>query len=193
MKVLLRQDVDNIGYAGEVHKVAPGYGRNYLLPRGLAVAATDGVLKAAVAWRERAAARRAELKAEYEALAGRIGEVTLTFTAKAGESGKLYGSVTSNDVADQLNEALGTDIDRRKVVSEPLRQLGKHQIAVKLSADVQATVHVVIVSDAPAEALAAAVKEVAADDVAAEDAETDADADADEFEDDAYDEWEDEA
>jgi large subunit ribosomal protein L9 len=186
MKVLLKEDVENLGYAGEVHKVSSGYGRNFLLPRGLAVQASEGVLKAAQTWRDRAAARRAELKAEFEALAARISDVTLTFSAKAGESGKLYGSVTSNDVADQLNEALGTDIDRRKVVNEPLRQLGKHDVVVKLSADVQAIVKVVIESDAPAVPEEAEVDEAAA--VPADEEAYDDEEDA--IEDD-YEDWED--
>ncbi|RMD49779.1 MAG: 50S ribosomal protein L9, partial [Candidatus Thermofonsia bacterium] len=88
MKVLLKQDVENLGYAGEVHKVAPGFGRNYLIPQGLAVLATPGMMKQADAWRKKAEARRAQLRAEYEALAAKIQDVTLKFTAKAGNTGK---------------------------------------------------------------------------------------------------------
>ena len=109
MKVLLREDVDNLGYAGEVHTVANGFGRNFLLPKGLAVKATPDVMKQAEAWRKRAEARRAELRAEHDLLAEKIRAVTLTFTARAGDSGKLYG--------------------------EPLRQLGEHHISVRLSGD----------------------------------------------------------
>lgn len=144
MKVLLREDVDNIGYAGEVHKVADGYGRNYLIPRGLAVKATPSVLKEAEAWRKKAEARRAELRAEYQALSERIEATTLTFAALAGESGKLYGSVTTAQVTDALNEALGTDIDRRKVGDEPLRRLGSHEVLVRLAREFQPRVTVVI-------------------------------------------------
>lgn len=135
MKVLLRQDVENVGFAGEVHKVAPGYGRNYLIPRGLAVVATPNAMKQAESWRKRAEARRAELHAEYATLSARIQEVTLTFTARAGETGKLYGSITTAQIADALNERLGTEIDRRKVGDEPLRQLGEHKVVVRLSGD----------------------------------------------------------
>ncbi|MDX1615004.1 MAG: 50S ribosomal protein L9 [Candidatus Promineifilaceae bacterium] len=135
MKVLLREDVDNLGYAGEVLSVADGYGRNYLIPRGLAVKATEGVLREAATWRERAAARLEELRREHQALSERILDTHLVFTARAGETGKLYGSVTSNDIVDQLNEELGTDVDRRAVTSEPLRQLGEHQVTVRLSRD----------------------------------------------------------
>ncbi|MFQ5401388.1 MAG: 50S ribosomal protein L9 [Anaerolineae bacterium] len=144
MKVLLKVDVDNLGYAGEVHEVAPGFGRNYLLPQGLAVKANPSVMKQAVAWRKRAEARRAELRAEHEALAARIEEVQLTFTARAGDTGKLYGSVTTAQIADALNETLGTEIDRRKVGTEPLRQLGEHQVVVRLSGEFQPHVTVVI-------------------------------------------------
>ncbi len=135
MKVLLKQDVDNLGYAGEVYTVADGFGRNYLLPKGLAVRATPDVMKQAEAWRRRAEAHRAELRAEYDLLSDKIRAVTMTFTARAGDSGKLYGSITTAQIADKLNEMLGTDIDRRKVGGEPLRQLGDHHIPVRLSAD----------------------------------------------------------
>lgn len=144
MKVLLKEDVDNLGYAGEVHNVADGYGRNFLLPRGLAVLATDGVLKQAAAWRARAEARRAEQRAKYEDLTEKITGMHLVFRAKAGETGRLYGSVTMMDVAGRLNEELGTEIDRRKFDSQPLRDLGQHQITIHLDRDFhpQLTVHV---------------------------------------------------
>lgn len=144
MKVLLKEDVDNLGYAGEVHQVAPGYGRNYLIPKGLAVIATPSVMKQADIWRKKAEARREELRAEYEALSAKIQETTLTYTARAGETGKLYGSVTTAQITDDLNELLGTDIDRRKIGVEPLRQLGEHKVVVRLSTDFQPNVTVVI-------------------------------------------------
>lgn len=169
MKVLLKEDVDNLGYAGEVHKVAPGYGRNYLIPKGMAVKASDSVMKQAEIWRGRAEARRAELKAEYEALSAKIEDVKLSFKARAGETGKLYGSITTAQIADDLNEALGTDIDRRKVGVEALRQLGEHQVVVRLSAEFQPEVTVVvedeeaIVTDATAAAEDVAEAEVVAE------------------------------
>ena len=135
MKVLLKEDVDNLGYAGEVHDVANGYGRNYLVPRGLAVKATPGVLKQAAAWRARAEARRAELRQQYEELTEKINDLHLVFRAKAGETGRLYGSVTMMDVADRLNEELGTEIDRRKFDSDSLRELGEHRIPIHLDRD----------------------------------------------------------
>lgn len=144
MKVLLKEDVDNLGYAGEVHNVADGYGRNFLLPKGLAVKATPSVMKQADSWRKRADTRRAELRSEYETLSARISELTLTFTARAGDMGKLYGSITTGQIADEMNEALGTEIDRRKVGTEPLRQLGEHKVVVRLSGDFQPELTVMI-------------------------------------------------
>jgi large subunit ribosomal protein L9 len=144
MKVLLRVDVDNLGFAGEVHDVADGFGRNFLIPQRLAVKATNAVMKQASSWRKAAEARRAELRAEHETLAARIGEISLTFTARAGDSGKLYGSVTTAQITDMLNEKLGTAIDRRRVGTEPLRQLGEHQLPVRLSSEFQPTLSVII-------------------------------------------------
>ena len=135
MKVLLKEDVDNLGYAGEVMDVANGYGRNYLIPKGYAVMATPGVLNQASSWRERAAVRMAEVRKEHEALAAKISGATLEFEARAGDTGKLYGSVTTAEIVDKLNEELGTEIDRRKVIADPIRQLGEHHVTVRLSRD----------------------------------------------------------
>jgi large subunit ribosomal protein L9 len=160
MKVLLKQDVANLGYAGEVMNVADGYGRNYLIPQGLAVKATAGVLKDAANWRERAAARMAELRQEHEALANRIGGLRLSFIARAGERGKLYGSITSQDITDRLNKELGTEVDRRNIVGAPLRQIGEHQISVRLSRDYQPLITVDIHPEAPVGRMAAAKAKV---------------------------------
>jgi large subunit ribosomal protein L9 len=144
MKVLLKEDVDNLGYAGEIMTVADGYGRNYLIPRGLAVKASPGVLRAAEKWREQQATRKAELQKEYNALSERLVETQLTFVARAGETGKLYGSVTTADVVDKLNEELGTEIERRQIVGGALRQLGDHQVTIRLSRDFQPQITVTI-------------------------------------------------
>lgn len=159
MKVLLKEDVSNLGYAGEVHDVADGYGRNYLIPQGLAVKATPNVVNQARVWRQRAEARREQLRSEYEALTARINDTILTFTARAGETGKLYGSVTTTQVADELNETLGTDIDRRNVGTEPLRELGEHKVVVRLSGDFQPEVTVVVKREGGEETETAAVEE----------------------------------
>lgn len=135
MKILLKQDVINLGYAGEVIDVADGYGRNYLLPQGLAVKATDGVLKEAGVWRQRAAVRVSEIRKENEALSAEISNANLVFNARAGETGKLYGSITTADIAEKMNQQLGTEIDRRIITSQPLRQLGEHRVTIKLGRD----------------------------------------------------------
>jgi large subunit ribosomal protein L9 len=176
MQVLLKEDVDNLGLAGEVHKVANGYGRNYLIPRGLAVLASAGALKQAEAWRERASNRRAELRAEYEVLAEKINGVVLSFVAKAGSKGKLYGSITTADITDKLNERLGTDIDRRKLEGEPLRHLGDFKLAVRLSSEFQPEITVIVQTAeqvAEAKAAAAAAAEAAAQAEVEEEAPTD--------------------
>jgi large subunit ribosomal protein L9 len=173
MKVLLREDVDNLGYAGEVHDVANGYGRNFLIPRGMAVKATPSVLKQAAAWRARAEARRAELRAEYEALSERINHKHLVFYAKAGEGGRLYGSITMMDVAERLNEALGTDIDRRKFDSQSLRDLGEHRISVHLDRDFHPQIQVFIHPEGEVEGEVVDAEDAAADDQPADEAEMD--------------------
>jgi large subunit ribosomal protein L9 len=160
MKVLLKEDVDNLGYAGEVHTVADGYGRNFLLPKGLAVKATPNVMKQADAWRKRAETHRAELRAEYDVLSDKIRGVSLTFTARAGDSGKLYGSITTHQIADKLNETLGTEIDRRKIGAEPLRMIGEHLIPVRLSGDHHPEFRVVVLPEGAPPAAAPAVEGV---------------------------------
>jgi large subunit ribosomal protein L9 len=179
MQVLLKEDVDNLGLAGEVHKVADGYGRNYLIPRRLAVVATPGALKQAEAWQERAANRRAELRAEYEILAEKISGVVLSFVVKAGSKGKLYGSITTAEITDRLNEKLGTELDKRKLEGEPLRHLGEYQLAVRLNSEFQPQFTVIVqtaeqVAEAAAAAAAAEAAEVEAPEVEAADVEADA-------------------
>ena len=147
MKILLKKDVETLGYAGEVHDVKPGYGRNYLIPQGVAVKATPGVLRAAESWRKLAEARRDQIRKEHEALVARINNVSLEFTAKAGEQGKLYGSITTAAIAEELERSLGIELDRRKIDSPPLRQVGEHQVPIVLSKDYRARVTVIIQSE----------------------------------------------
>jgi large subunit ribosomal protein L9 len=147
MKVLLVQDVDDLGFAGEIKDVATGYGRNFLIPNGLAVLATPGALKQADLHRRRAAERRQRIADEVAALAATIGQSTLVFQAKAGEKGRLYGSVTTADIADKLGEVVGQEIDRRKITLDtPIKQLGTHKVGVRLSTDVLAEFDVVVES-----------------------------------------------
>ncbi len=161
MKVLLKEDVDNLGMAGEVYTVADGYGRNFLLPKGLAVKATPNVMKQAESWRKQAEAHRAELRAEYDLLSEKIRAVSLSFTARAGDNGKLFGSITTHQIADQLNETLGTEIDRRKVGTEALRQVGEHMVPVRPNADYHPEFRVVILQEgAVVETAAPVVAEV---------------------------------
>ena len=178
MKVLLKEDVSNLGYAGEIMDVADGYGRNYLIPQGLAIKATPGALKQAEAWRERAAIRMAELQEQHQALAAKIQDTHLTFTARAGETGKLYGSITNADIVEQLNETLGTEIDRRSVVGEPLRQLGDHNVTVRLSRDYQPQVMVTIVPFVEEEPEAEEVEEEAEIEAEVEEVSTEAEEEA---------------
>jgi large subunit ribosomal protein L9 len=144
MRVLLLKDVYKLGHAGDVKKVADGYGRNYLLPQGLAVPATAEALKRAETLRQNAAIARAKLNAELSGVADKLVGVVLFFPSKAGETGKLYGSVTSAQIAAKIKEATGLDIDRRNVGGQPLRELGEFKVPVRLTADLVPTVTVVV-------------------------------------------------
>lgn len=160
-KVLLTQDVPDLGMAGNVFTVAAGYARNYLMPRGLAVLATKGALKQAELIKEAATRRRAQERANAEAQATVISQQRLLFTANAGENDRLYGSVTTQDIGERLTAAVGFDIDRRRILLDhPLRELGIFPIQIRLMPDVAPTFIVGIVREgedwATAEARAAA-------------------------------------
>jgi large subunit ribosomal protein L9 len=144
MELILRQDVEKLGRRGEVVKVAVGYGRNYLLPRGLAVEVTEAN-KAMIA-RERKAheARMAKEKAEFEGVAGRINTLRFVAPRRVGENNVLYGSVTSGDIAEFL-AAKGVEIDKRKVqLEEPIKALGEHEVKIKLHPEVTATLKLTV-------------------------------------------------
>lgn len=144
MKVILLEPVPNQGEAGDIIDVAPGYARNYLFPRELAIAATPGAVKQ-VRMEQKAQARRdARLTREAEALAEQIEGLTLTFEAKAGPTGRLYGSVTTSDIAEALAKEIDEEIDRRKITSDPLREVGEHAVEVQVSSDITAELHVVV-------------------------------------------------
>jgi large subunit ribosomal protein L9 len=145
MEVILREHVDNLGKRGEVVKVAPGYARNFLLPRKLALLVSDGNRKLVDRERKIAETREAEERQTAEALAARIAQVELTIARRVGDTEQLYGSVTSADLAEALSTR-GIDIDRRKIqLAEPLKALGETTVPVKLYRDVtaQLKVHVV--------------------------------------------------
>jgi large subunit ribosomal protein L9 len=151
MEVILKEDVNNLGHRGDVVKVAEGYGRNYLLPKKLAMEA-NAANKAVIEQMKASAVRRsAKEKSEAEALVGQLNNVSLVFERKVGEHDQLFGSVTSADVAHAL-EAKGFNIDRRKVhLEEPLKQLGEFHIPVKLHREVTAHVAVTVKGDEKSE------------------------------------------
>jgi large subunit ribosomal protein L9 len=144
MKVLLVKDVYKLGHTGDVKKVADGYGRNFLLPQGLAVLATPGALKSVEKIRAKAAVSRAALNKEMSGLAELVNGLELVFTSKAGETGKLYGSITSQMIVDAINKKLGTQIDRHMVEVEPIRNLGEHSAHVRLTIDLTPKVKIMV-------------------------------------------------
>ena len=154
MEVILKEDVANLGHRGEVVKVADGYGRNFLLPRKLALQATLAN-KAVIEQMKAAAARRSETeKAQAEVLVTKLEPLVITFTRKSGESGQLFGSVTSADIASEL-ETKGFEVDRRKIqLNEPIKSLGNFNVAVKLHREVTAHLKVQVVADAAQESAA---------------------------------------
>lgn len=145
MQVILTQDVPNLGSAGELVTVRPGYGRNYLVPRGMAVSATAANVHRLEHEKRVIAKKVAKEKAGAEALAERINVLTLQFDRQVGEEDKLFGSVTSRDISDQLKK-LGIEIDHRWIVMEqPIKALGKYEVPVKLSAGVTANIKFFVV------------------------------------------------
>jgi large subunit ribosomal protein L9 len=144
MKVLLIKDVYKLGRAGDVKKVADGYGRNYLLPQGLAVLATPGALAQVDHIRSQANAKRAVLNNEMSGVAEILSKLTLAFPAKAGETGKLYGSITPAMIADAIKKRTGIEVQRRQVDFEPLRTLGTHKLHVRLTIDLIPEVTVIV-------------------------------------------------
>ena len=145
MKIILTSDVPELGQAGDIKDVAAGYARNYLIPKKLAVKATPGAVKEFERHRAAVSSRDERLREWAEALAGRLRGVTLTFEAKAGETGRLYGSITHADIAEALERETGEKFDRRKhILSEPIRELGKHVVSVRLTSDVTVEVEAVV-------------------------------------------------
>lgn len=145
MKIVLRQDVPKLGEAGSIQTVANGYARNYLIPKGMAVLATDGEIKTAqhnMQVRERKVARQEE---QLQSFADKIDGTRIEFTALAGNQGRLFGSVTTSEIAEQLEEKIGEEIDRRKIqLTEPLRTIGEHEVEIHLVGRLRPTITVVI-------------------------------------------------
>lgn len=145
MEVILRAAVDNLGHPGDIVNVAPGYGRNYLVPRGLAYAATPGNKKRIQQERQRLEAAEATRRTAAEGLAGRLEQVSLTFSARVGDEGKLFGSVTATDIAHQLAEQ-GFTIEKRQIdLHEPIRTLGVYRVPIRLHADVKPEIKVWVI------------------------------------------------
>jgi large subunit ribosomal protein L9 len=156
MEVILKEDVANLGHRGDVVKVADGYGRNFLLPRKLALQA-NLANKAVIEQMKTAAARRsATEKAQAEEVVAKLAPVALSFTRKSGENGQLFGSVTSADIAAAL-EAKGFEVDRRKIqLADPIKTVGDYEVAIKLYREVTAHIKVKVQAEATEEVAAEA-------------------------------------
>ncbi|HXD49956.1 MAG TPA: 50S ribosomal protein L9 [Gemmatimonadaceae bacterium] len=145
MEIILRQAVENLGKPGDVVKVKPGYARNYLLPHGLAYEATPGNLKRIQQERDRLEAAENERRGTAQGLAEKLEQVSLTFSARVGDEGKLFGSVTAADLAAQL-EAQGFHIEKRQIdLHEPIKALGVYRVPIRLHADVKPEVRVWVI------------------------------------------------
>jgi large subunit ribosomal protein L9 len=147
MEVILREDVKSLGKAGEMVRVKPGYARNYLLPHGLAYEATEGNKKRIAAETRARGIRHEAERAEAERAAAELSGITITLTGKAGEEGKLFGSITAQDIAAAL-AAQGHQVDRRRIELEhPIKALGSHTVGVRVHPEVHAEVRVSVVAE----------------------------------------------
>jgi large subunit ribosomal protein L9 len=148
MKVVLRDDVENVGRKGDLIEVTDGFARNYLVPRGLAMKATKGVVQQAEAMRRNREARDAREREAAQALAGQLAGQRIELRERAGEGGRLFGSVTSADVVDAVRTQTGVALDRRKTqLADPLKELGPVEIPVRLHSDVEVTLTVDVVPE----------------------------------------------
>ncbi len=145
MKVILKENIDTLGHIGDIVKVAPGYARNYLIPKGLAIEATLKNAKALEHVKRQMEYKKNKLLEQMKALAARIEATSLTLAHQAGEEGKLFGAVTNMELAEQLN-AQGIEVDRKKIVlAEPIKHLGEFTVTIKLHPEVNASLKVNIV------------------------------------------------
>lgn len=145
MKILLTQDVENLGSAGEIKKVPDGYARNLLIPKGLAVLATEGAVKKAQLQSKAKSKHQRQVEEEAASLAEILWQVTLTFKAKAGEKDRLYGSITSGDIVEALERQTGHAFDKRKLqLKGSIHELGEHRVPIKLMTDVVPEITVVV-------------------------------------------------
>jgi large subunit ribosomal protein L9 len=147
MDVILREDVKSLGQAGELVRVKPGYARNYLLPHGLAYEATEGNKKRIAAETKARATRGAAERTEAERVAAELGAVSLTLGGKAGEEGKLFGSITAQDISEALAKQ-GHEVDKRRIELEhPIKTLGTHTVGIRLPHEVRAEVRLVVIAE----------------------------------------------
>lgn len=162
MKVMLLKDVYKLGRAGDVKKVADGYARNYLLPQGLAVLATPGALKQSARIGTAATAQRARLNEELGTLAESLNGLKVSFPAKAGETGKLYGSVTTGMISEAVQKATGAVLDKRQIDAQPIKVLGVHTARVRLTMDLVPEVTVLVYREGEAPESAYEIEKAAA-------------------------------
>lgn len=185
MRVILTSNVPKLGQVGDVCTVKAGYGRNYLLPQGMAVLATPGAMKQVVDLKRTESKRQDKIRGEMTSLAARMGRERLTFTAKVGETGRLYGSITASDIAEALSARIGEDVDRRKIIlDESIRTLGEHVVPIHLMPGVDAHVTVSVEAEEGSPEVVVAPELMAAPDAEAVDEvdETDDAEEADEAE-----------
>ncbi len=148
MKVMLTKDVDNVGQAGDVKEVADGYGRNYLIPRRLAVLAGKGAEAEAKRLRDAAARKEAKERDEARDLAELIDDKTVVVRLKVGAEDRVFGAITNEDIANALRLQHQVEVDRRKIdLRDPLKQLGEHQVSLRLHRDVTAHINLIITQD----------------------------------------------
>jgi large subunit ribosomal protein L9 len=146
MKVILRSDVDRLGKRGDIVDVTDGYGRNFLLPRGLAFVATAGAVDQAAKMRRARDLRDAHDREAAQTIATRLVPKVITISAKAGSEGKLFGSVTTADVVEAVREQTGVELERRQLNAEPIKSLGQHTVTAKLHSDVSFPITVEVIS-----------------------------------------------
>jgi large subunit ribosomal protein L9 len=147
MKVILQREVDRLGSPGDIVQVADGYARNYLIPRGMAAPATKGAVRHAERLKTGHEERTRREKTEAEALASRLGKTPVRLAAQAGEDGRLFGSITSHQIADAMVDQLAEKVDHRRVrLEEPIRSLGAHEVKVHLHPEVDASLTVEVVA-----------------------------------------------
>jgi len=143
MKVILQENLENLGHIGDIVKVAPGYARNYLIPKGFALLANEKNTKAMEHAKRQLEYKKNKMLEQAKAIAAKVEAITLSLVHQAGEEGKLFGSVTNMELAEQL-KIQGLEIDRKKIVSDPIKQLGEYTVVVKIHPEVTANLKVVV-------------------------------------------------